>query len=66
MPVVEVLGGDVLNYLLDLVRLARPKEERFDVLHPLVLVAPDHGPVTENSLACLALKIEIYRRKIPK
>ncbi len=43
VPVVEVLGGDVLNYLLDLVRLARPKEERFDVLVEPRLVPEGHS-----------------------
>ena len=32
VPVVEVLSGDVLRHILDLVRLVRAKEEGLDVL----------------------------------
>ncbi len=43
VSVVEVLGGDVLSYLLDLVRLVRAKEEGFDVLIEPRLVPEGHA-----------------------
>ena len=43
VPVVEVLGGDVLSHLLDLVRLVRAKEEGLDVLVEPRLVPEGHA-----------------------
>ena len=42
VSVVEVLGGDVLRHLLDLVRLVQAKEEGLDVLVEPRLVPEGH------------------------